>query len=99
MGDIRIHDETINGRDYTTRYSEFLEAVRQQTTKWWPEPTSFICFASDLDIDTICGRLKRPLSVDHDLFLIGMPEFKSARIWGHNPDNDIYELIPFLKKA
>lgn len=95
----RIEDTTINGRSYSTRYSEFVEAVRQQATKWWTEPTSFICFASEKDIDAICNAIKQPVSAAHDMFLIGMPELKSARVWGNNPDGDIYKLIPFLKKA
>src|SRR5690349_14436287 len=95
----RIHDQTIGGRTYEKRYSDFVDAVRNQATMWWTKPTSFICFASNNDIDAICSSIKGQLAPAYDLFLIGMPDYKSARIWGANDDDDIYKLIPFLKKA
>jgi hypothetical protein len=95
----RIENQTIGGRTYDERYRGFQEAVRQRTTHWWLPPTSFIVFDSESDIDTLCRYLQAPLSRAHDVFLIGMPDYKSARIFGVNSDRDIYKLMPFLKEA
>lgn len=95
----RIEDKTANGKDYSARYVAFLEAVKKRATMYWDVPTSFIAFESADDIDSLCGHLKKAISEAHDVFLVGMPEFKSARIVGANPDGDIHSLFTFLKNA
>lgn len=93
----RIEDVIVGGNTYDDRRTAFYKAIEKICTKWWLPSTSFVVFESDTDINSVCAAIRAPLSRAHDLFLLGMPEFKSARIFGKNDDNDIYDLIDFLK--
>lgn len=85
------------GSGYQQRYDNAVEAIRLKATKWWLEPTSFIVFNSEYSIDQIAAAVKAEINTSTDLVIIGMTEFKSARLIGHNEDPDIYDLIPFIK--
>lgn len=95
----RIEDKTVGGRTYDDRYKAFYDAIKTRCQMWWLPPTSFVVFDSTHDIDTLARAFKVALSEQHDLFLLGMTDFKSARIFGANNDQDVYKLIAFLKKA
>lgn len=88
-----------SNRDYDRRYMAVLEAVRQLTdTTWWTEPTSFVVFKSAADIDTIAASIESEMGPD-DMALLGMPEFKSGRLIGASTDQDLFKLMPFVKKV
>jgi hypothetical protein len=91
----RIHDDAT----YETRRDKLYAAINDVSTTWWLEPTSFIAFASSLTADAIAGKIKAAFNPATDLALLGMPGFKTARLIGKSDDNDIYDLIPFLKKV
>jgi hypothetical protein len=83
---------------YDRRYDELIDAVRQRASKWWLESSSFIVFASAHGIDSIAAAIKAAVNERTDVVIIGMPDFKSARLIGGN-DNDIFDLMPFIQRA
>lgn len=91
----RIEDD----QNYLQRYAEFMEALRDAASKWWTEPTSFIAFTAEKDIDAVANSLKSAIDTSKDLFLIHQIGFKNARICGNNGDPDIHKMMPYLKKC
>jgi hypothetical protein len=93
----RLHD----GNDYSYRYKLLTDEIQSLATggKWWLEPTSFVAFSSSFDIDTVAARIAGTISKSLDLVLVGMSDYKSARVIGANGDNDIYDLMPFARTA
>ena len=91
----RIEDN----RTYAQRYEALVDAVRQVSTKWWVDTTAFLVFESSSGIDAIAAAVEAAVDTSVDVVLIGMTDFKSARILGNNQDNDIFAVIPFLKTA
>jgi len=86
-------------RTYSERYKNLTDTVQNLSTKWWVEASSFIVFASASSIDQIASAISDVIYIDTDVVILGMPEFKSARLIGHHEDEDIFELIPFIKKV
>lgn len=86
-------------RDYARRYDELTEGVRRISSRWWPEATSFLLFDSDQTIDDVADHVRDLIDERGDLVLIGMSEFKSARVLGPVRDADLFALMPFTKKA
>lgn len=84
---------------YEDRYNALVASVNTASTKWWVETTAFLVFSSEMSIDDLSARIKRTINPAKDIVLIGMPDFKSARIIGAYQDPDIFELMPFTKKA
>lgn len=85
---------------YAKRYDDLVEAIRLITNQhWWLETTSFIVFESDHSIDDLVSTVKGLIDEEIDLVLIGMPNFKSARLIGSSSDDTIKKLMPFLKTA
>ncbi|MCR4265341.1 hypothetical protein [Nitratireductor sp. ZSWI3] len=91
----RLQDDST----YNQRYKDLTDTVQRLSTKWWVEASSFIVFASAADIDKIASEIADVIYVDTDLVIVGMPDFKSARLIGHHEDDDIFELMPFIKKV
>ena len=85
--------------DYAERYDRLIEVVRQITQRWWVESTSFVLFESALSIDEVATKIKGALNTAKDLALIGMPDFKSARLVGASQDAALFNLMPFTKRA
>jgi hypothetical protein len=94
----RIADHNAGNRSYDDRYKDLQETIRLRASKWWLKPTSFIAFESANDIDTLAAACKGAIAPNYDLFLIREMDTKSAIICGNNDDNDIYLLMPYLKK-
>ena len=93
----RIHDATVNGKTYNQRYTALISAIQQMGMRW-DVPTSYAAFETALSLDSALNKLKAHLSQAHDVLLICEIGVKSAKIWGANSDNDIFKLIPYLKK-
>ncbi|WP_445215571.1 hypothetical protein ACKWRH_24240 [Bradyrhizobium sp. Pa8] len=91
----RIHDDAT----YEHRRDKLYEAIDNLSSKWWLEPTSFIAFSSEQSADTIAARIKASFNPATDMALLGMTEYKTARLIGKSDDQDVYKLIPFLKKV
>jgi hypothetical protein len=90
----RLHDD----QSYQKRYDALYAAVQGISSKWWLDSTSFIVAESSASIDTLAGTIETVVG-SKDLVLIGMPEYKSARLIGETDDSDIFQLMPFVKKA
>jgi hypothetical protein len=84
---------------YSNRHQALMDAVERISTGWWTEPTSFLVFESDQSIDGVAGTAKSAINPAIDLVLIGMPDYKSARVIGTVTDPDLFKLVPFTKKA
>jgi hypothetical protein len=91
----RIHDDA----SYEQRRDRLYEAIRTIASKWWVEPTSFIAFASTQSADAIAARIKSAFNPKTDLALLGMSDYKAARLIGNSEDSDIFDLTPFLKRV
>ncbi|USA39635.1 hypothetical protein NCF86_00275 [Pelagerythrobacter marinus] len=86
--------------NYDARYQRLNEALASiaDNSTWWVESTSFFLFQADTNIDGVAEAIACALDLDHDLALVGMPEYKSARAIGAIGDPDLYKLLPFAKK-
>jgi hypothetical protein len=90
----RIHDDA----GYEHRYNALTGTVQAMSSRWWTEATSFLLFESAHNLDQVAAKVKVAVGPS-DLVLIGMPEFKDARVIGPVKDQDLFTLMPFTKKA
>lgn len=93
----RIDTRTIGNRTYDNRRTALYQAVADNTSKWWIEPTSFLAFESSNDIRTIASACKAAIAPAYDVFLIREMDAKSALICGKVEESAIFELMPYLK--
>jgi hypothetical protein len=94
----RIADDRQHHPTYEQRYKDLIDARNKHIDGLcWSETTSFIVFESHDDIATIAQSLAAAIDQSYDLFLIRDLE-KQAIICGFNLDNEIYKLMPYLKK-
>lgn len=84
--------------NHAARRKALEEAIKDCTSgTWWKDPTSFVLFQSDLAINIIAGHLKTAIDEDTDIAVIGMPNFKSARVIGNVVDADLFSLWDWIK--
>ena len=95
----RISEKTVGGKDYETRYTALVGAIHSAAAKYWQEPTSFLAFESSKSIEDLGATFKRQIAPSHDLFLIRQMDVKDALICGDSEDEDIFDLMPYLKKS
>jgi hypothetical protein len=95
----RIHNAAVGGRSYEQRYEALNETIRTNCSKWWKEPTSFIAFESNSTISALIAKCKAAIAPSHDLALIRAMDTKSAMVCGIVKDQDIFALMPYLKKS
>lgn len=91
----RIHDSG-NSQE---RRDDLYKALDNLSSAWWIEPTSFVVFESDSSADAIASKVKGAFDPSIDLALLGMTDFKTARLIGASEDTDIFQMIPFLKRV
>lgn len=60
----------------------------------WAEPHTFLIFKCKLAIDDLATRLKPALEHRDDVLLLGMTEFKEARVVGCPRQASLYALMP-----
>jgi hypothetical protein len=85
---------------YQQRYTKLREKLLTLSgNKWWVEPSAFVVFRSKLTIDAVAKEISSAMDTRIDLGLLGMADFKSARVIGAANDDDIYEFMPFARKA
>jgi hypothetical protein len=95
----RLHEEKISGSSYEQRYQALYRAVEKLATKWWGEPTSFIAFESAASISTIATACRAAIAPTHDVVLIRLMDRQSAILVGKAENQDIFKLMPYLKKV
>lgn len=84
---------------YQRRYDALRSAVSDNcTSPWWVEPTSFMLFESEADIDTLAAAIADAISVQTDMVLLRVADAKTARIIGEPEDPDLFKLMPYVKK-
>jgi hypothetical protein len=89
--------------DYTyqarlERLTNTIERLASGYRSWW-EPTSFVVFANVGQIDRVAQAIKAAINPNTDLVLLGMPNYKDARLIGRSLDPSIFLLMPFTKKV
>ena len=84
---------------YSDRYDALKESIRGMASAWWYEPSSFFLFESSEDIDRVAANVGSVINAAKDIVLIGMPDYKSARVLGASTDKDLFKLMPFTKYA
>jgi len=84
---------------YSQRYDSFMEQVKQGG-KWWAETTSFVVVQTDETIDAFCSRIyvKSDFNATKDRYLVLDANAKDGRYRGVNTDDDLFTLIPYVKK-
>jgi hypothetical protein len=90
----RIH-ESGNSQE---RRDDLYAALNDLSSMLWVEPTSFVAFESDSSADSIAAKVKAAIDSSIDLALLGMTDFRTAKLIGASEDTDIFQLIPFLKR-
>lgn len=86
---------------YEDAYEAFTDVMKKalDQSTWWFETTSFYIADSEISLDGLAMRVKRAIRLDRDLVVIGMPGFKAGRVIGKCSDQDIFTLVPFMKKV
>lgn len=84
---------------YDDRYKALIDTVDKMKSMWWGETSSFILFEAEKTIDEVAAAIKKAINASTDIVLIGMSDYKSARVIGPIKDQDLFKLMPFTKKA
>lgn len=85
--------------NYNDRYNSLNDAITQSKGTWWAETTSYYVKVTSETIESFTSRLKKCINPQHDILLVLDANVKSGRICGAVEDQDIFQLLPFLKKA
>lgn len=86
--------------NYNARYSAFIDAIADNSTARWSDPTSFWIIESSLDIAQLCAKLSEPLNARTDMFVIRKLANKTSRYFGNVEALDILQsFMPEIKKA
>lgn len=89
----RIADRVADRKSYQQRYAGLESAIKDMSTRYWKETTSFIIFETDTGYRAAAQRFKREISPEFDLFLLRYMENKRAIICGDNDDDTIYDMM------
>ena len=94
----RLHESTIGGRSYQTRYDALLKAVdKHRQGYWWFEPTSFWLVDSGSTKAQIATSVKAAIATSHDLVLIGSMDTLGAHLVGNAEElATLKSLVPNL---
>ena len=65
----------------------------------WAEPHTFFIFKSKLGINDVIARFRPALDERKDMLLLGMTEFKEARVLGVPQHAALYALVPHAQDA
>jgi hypothetical protein len=85
---------------YADRYDNLVDAVKRLSGgSWWVETSAFAVFMCELEIDSVASLVNDALDPSTDVALLGMSDFKSARVLGASIDPDIYTFMPFARAA
>lgn len=76
-----------------------MEQVKK-TAPWWADTTSFVAVETSETIDDFCDRIyyKSSFNQSIDLFLVLDANIKSGRVRGKLRDQDLFKVLPFVKK-
>lgn len=91
----RIADEG----DDNKRRSDLYDAIEAISASWWLEPTSFVLFDSNFDIDQIAQHVAVAIDAEIDLILLRSLNSQNARVIGSWSDTTLAELMPYVRNA
>jgi hypothetical protein len=95
-----LAEKTIDGRNHNQRWDDLYEAIHAiAESDYWEKTTSFIVFDVNKTLDQVTAIAKNAVAPTYDLVLIRSLDTRNARIFGPNDDDDIFQLMPYLKKA
>jgi hypothetical protein len=94
----RIANKTINGQSYQDRLDALNDIVMVSATTYWDVTTSFYAIETPSSAAQIAANVKAALEPSADIALVRAMDTKDAYIVGANNDDDIFALIPYLKK-
>jgi hypothetical protein len=95
----RIADHGPYRATWPGRYQALESAVAFVTdTVLWKETPSFILFDSEETLDEIRSHIGKAIDASVDLAVLCDPEAKTGSIIGTAQDDDIFTLLPFMKK-
>lgn len=91
----RIKDDST----YSDRYSKLIEAIKHHCTgEWWYEPTSFWLFQSDSTKDQVAETIKKSISPQKDVALVGSMDTTGAALVGTPSEaQSLRKLIPKMR--
>lgn len=96
----RLNDSGQWADTYDHRYDALIDVIKTSCNgKWWFETSSFFLFASTRTADQLVSSIKMAIAESVDLVVLGKTDYKTGRVIGNCKDKDIYELVPFMKKA
>jgi hypothetical protein len=78
----RIKNETRRTGTHSQRWQALVNAIRYQSWSVWQEPTSFLAFITERDIDTIALQMKAAIDPVVDVALLRMTEYNQVRLIG-----------------
>ena len=85
--------------DYAERYDDLMEAIKGNASRWWDDTTSFLAFETPDNIDRIMAKVISAIDEEHDIALVRAMDSKDAQIYGVIEDQDIFQIMPYLKYA
>jgi hypothetical protein len=85
--------------DYQRRYNSFTAAI-EACPKWWADTTSYYVVETNESISDFADRIYFGTDFDasRDLYLVLDAFVKSGCIRGAVKNDNIFQLLPFLKK-
>lgn len=92
----RLHYDTVGGRTYQDRLAALDATVKNLSTVWWAQTTSFYAISTHHSIDEIVRSCRSVIAPSQDLLLVLDADQKAGRITGKNDDADIYKVIPYI---
>ena len=96
----RIHDETVAGLQPYERRNALYGIVDEMSSQWWLEPTSFMLFESENDIDALAGACKAAIAPSVDLVLIRKLDAGTARVMGKIDDpTTLAQMMPYVSRV
>lgn len=84
---------------YNDRWKRLVDAIDGISTRWWVEPTSFFLFESGHSIDQVAAVAKAAINVNKDVVLVGMVDYKGARVVGKANSRAVFDLMPEARAA
>lgn len=95
----RIASDVKTQRSFHQRYDDLIKVIsRHVSGEYWEESSSFIVFESRSTINQIARDAKIAIDPRYDLFLIRRLDVKQSRICGRGNNDNIFKLMPYLKK-
>ena len=85
--------------NYDERYTNLMDTLKSLGGRYWDDTTSFVVVDTELSVQSVMDRIRGDVDSVYDLVLVRRMDNKDALILGIVEDDDIFELMPYLKYA